>query len=680
VIRLNSFLILDRLSILQRVFGGMCLILLLLVGLSVYSWRTITEVYDKAAYVNSSVSETAAVTELAARVGETRSEVAQYALSENDSDLQIAQRSLDGLQENIDSVREAAVWGGSGTSVVDQLKNLADQYRNSVVATIDTIDARKANGIALVQTATGLNTTVAAIVETLAHDSGDSGDSGALDDAIRLMEAFHSSDASATRFLASRNPADSDTTRVDIQAMRRSLQALQARNVSNPRVQRFLKAMVSPVQQYEKALDGLISATEQFARVAADRDKAATTLIGATREIRLEATEAQLGTVGGMMITVTSARHLEYIASTLAIIAGVILAFGIGRGIARPIQQITAVMRELANGRIDVVIPPVGRRNEIGAMAEAVQVFRNNKIQADRLASENEAERRTKEQRTRSLEALNRDFESTAAALTSTLASAAVGLKQSAEAMSTATEQAGQRSATVKAAAQQASANIETVASAAQELSASIEAISDSATRSSLLSTKTTEEAQTANRAVQALAGDTYEIERVTGLIKQIAKQTNLLALNATIEAARAGEAGRGFTVVAGEVKDLATQTSKATEEIASQIASIQFIIAKAATAIQDMVTKIGEMSAITTSVAAAVDQQRDVTRTIAQNAHEASSIAVEVVRAVASIEDATVTTRIEAHQVLDAAAQLSQQSDELHVEFDKFIVGVRAA
>ena len=677
MIQQNSLFTLDRLSILQRVSGGMCVVLLLLVGLSVNSWRTITEIYDKAAYVNSSVAEAAAVTELATRVGETRSEVTQYALSENDSDLRIAQHSLDRLQANIAAVKDAFIWGGSDNSIVDQLKSLADRYRNSVVATISTIDARKANGAILVERATELNTTVAAIVETLAHNSGDA---GALDDAIRLMEAFHSSDASATRFLASRNPADSDTTRVDIQAMSRSLQALQARGVSNPRVQRFLKAMIAPVDQYTTALDGLIAATERFARVADDRDKAAATLIDATHQIRLAATEAQLGMVGGMMVTVTSARHLEYFASVLAIVAGVILAFVIGRGMARPIQQITAVMRELANGRIDVVIPRVGRRNEIGAMAEAVQVFRDNKIEADRLASENEAERRTKEERTKSLEALNRDFKSTAAALTATLASAAVGLKQSAEAMSTTTAQAGKKSATVKAAAQQASANIETVAAATQELSASIEAINDSATRSYLLSSKTTEDAHSANRAVQVLAGDTHEIERVTSLIKKIARQTNLLALNATIEAARAGEAGRGFTVVAGEVKELATQTGRATEEIASQIAKIQSVTTKVATAIQDMVTKIAEMNAITTSVAAAVEQQRDVTRTIAQNAHEASSIAVEVVHAIASIEDATATTKSEANQVLLAAGRLSQHSDELHVEFDKFIAGVRAA
>jgi methyl-accepting chemotaxis protein len=655
----------------------MCIILLLLVGLSVNSWRTVTALYDQAEYVNSSVAEAAAVTQFAARVGETHQQVTQYALSENDSDLRSAQRSLDRLPAEIQTVAGAYAEAGSDNSIVNNLRSLADQYRISVTATIDAINARRANGAKLVQGVTELSTTVAAIVEAIAHDANNA---SMLDDAIRLMEGFHSSNASATRFLASRNPADSDTTRVDVQAMSRALVALQTHNIDNRRVQRFLNAMAEPFERYKKAEEGLIAATNQFAQVAADRNSAAAALIDATDQIRFAAAEVQVGTVSGMMIAVTSARRLGYIASLLTILAGLVLAYVIGRGIARPIREITAVMRGLADGIIDVVIPHVGRRNEMGAMAEAVRVFRDNRIEADRLAHENDAERQNKERRANNLEAQNRRFESTAAALTATLASAAAGLKRSAEAMFETTGQAGQRSGSVKAAAQQTFANIETVASAAEELSVSIDDISNSAARSSSLSTKTTEGAHFANRAVQALAEDAREIERIISLIKQVAQQTNLLALNATIEAARAGEAGRGFAVVAGEVKALAAQTGTATEEIESQIKRIQSVTANVVAAIQDIVTKIGEMNLIASSVATAVDQQRGATRTIAQNAQQALSSAVDAVHAIASVEQASAATKIEANQVLDAAGQLSQQSDDLNVEIDRFIAGVRAA
>jgi methyl-accepting chemotaxis protein len=176
------------------------------------------------------------------------------------------------------------------------------------------------------------------------------------------------------------------------------------------------------------------------------------------------------------------------------------------------------------------------------------------------------------------------------------------------------------------------------------------------------------------------LAEDAREIERIVSLIKQVSQQTNLLALNATIEAARAGQAGRGFAVVASEVKALAAQTGTATEEIEAQVSRIQTVTTNVVTAIQDIVAKIGEMNVIATSVAAAVDQQRGVTRTIAQSAQQALSSAVEAVRAIASIEDASAATKTEANQVLAAAHQLSRQSDGLHVEFDKFIMGVRSA
>jgi methyl-accepting chemotaxis protein len=669
---------LDRLSVFQRISGGMGIILLLLVILSIISWRSLRVVETQANYVNSSVTEALAVAQLAARVGDTHSLVTQYALSENDGDLQAAQHSLGRLQDETRLVAEAyALAGANQDATVDELRGLADRYRESVTATIDAINDRRANAAELVRSATELSTTVAAIVDAFAHDLSNS---GVMDDAIRIMEEFHGSNASATRFLASRDPTDSDTMRADILAMRRTLDGLMARSIDNHRVERLLKAMADPFGRYTKALEGLINSMKRLATVTADRRASAAALTEATDQIRFASAEAQLGTVGGMQITVTSARQLTLLTSALAVIAGLVLAMLIGRGIARPITQTTAIMRDLADGKTDIVIPHVARRDEIGAMAKAVQVFKQNKILANKLADERDAEGRARGQRAKALEANNLHFEAAASALTSTLSSAAANLKQTAETMFTTTEQAGQKSITVRSAAQQASTNVETVARATEELSWSIDEIGHRAVRSSSIATKAAADANRTNEAVQILVAAAHEIGKVLSLIQQIAQQTNLLALNATIEAARAGQAGRGFAVVAGEVKSLAAQTGKATEEVGTQIAKIQFVTDNVVAAIQGILATISEMNQIATEVASAVEQQRAATREIAQNSQQASMSALEVTRAITIVEEASATTKIEANQVLDAASQLSCQSDDLRVEFDKFIAGVRAA
>jgi methyl-accepting chemotaxis protein len=669
---------LDRLSVLQRISGGMGIILLLLLFLSIISWRTIHSVETQANYVASSVTEALAVGQFATRVGDTHALVTQYALSENDADLQAAQRALAQLQDETRLVAEAyASSDGKTDATVDTLRSLANRYRNSVNATIDTVNDRRTQAAELTTSATELSTTVAAIVETLA---GDPNNSNVVNDAIRLMEAFYSSNVSATRFLASRNPADSATARTDILAMHQDLDALATRGINNTRVERFLKAMADPFGRYTKALDGLIETTERFASIAADRHAAATALIEATDRIQFASAEAQLGTVGGMQIAVSSSRHLELLTSAMAIVFGVMLALLIGRGIARPISQTTAIMREVAAGRTDIEIPHVKRRDEIGAMAQAVHIFKENKILANKLADQSQVESQAKEQRAVALETNNSQFEAAASALTSALSSAAANLKESAETMFASTEQTDQKSTSVKFAAQEANVNAQMVASATEELLMSIEEIGARAVRSSTIAIKVAADANRTNDAVQALVTDAQDIGEVTSLIRQIAQQTNLLALNASIEAARAGQAGRGFAVVAGEVKSLATQTQNATEEIETQIIRIQSVTGNVVSAIEEIVATIGEMNEIATDVAAAMAQQRAATREIAQSAQQASTRAMEVTQAITAVEQASGSNKVEANQVLEAAGQLSRQSDELRAQVDKFIAGVRAA
>jgi methyl-accepting chemotaxis protein len=363
-----------------------------------------------------------------------------------------------------------------------------------------------------------------------------------------------------------------------------------------------------------------------------------------------------------------------------AIIA-LLLGWLIGnRQIVRPLQTLTAALQKLASG--DFNLPQVKpSRDEIGDIWKATQVFASAMEETQRLRQEQaEAESQAAERRKAEMAALAQQFERSVGSLVQHLSSSASEMEATARSMSAVANQTTNQSMTVSSAAQQTSANVQTVAAATEELSISIREIAGQVTQSSHIADRAVEGAQRTNKTVQELAATAEKIGNVLQLINNIAGQTNLLALNATIEAARAGEAGKGFAVVASEVKDLASQTAKATEEISVQIGSVQQATQQTVDAIQEIARTINEMSQISMSIAAAMEEQGAATAEIARNVQEAARGTEQVTGNIVDVQKGAGDTGSAASQVLGAAQELAKRSSELGQEVSIFLQEVKAA
>jgi methyl-accepting chemotaxis protein len=367
-------------------------------------------------------------------------------------------------------------------------------------------------------------------------------------------------------------------------------------------------------------------------------------------------------------------------ALVLAALLSVAAGFGIIRGVARPIAAMTGAMRRLAERDMATEIVGLDRKDEIGAMAGAVQVFKDNMIKADQLAAEQAADHAAKEQRAARMEALVRGFEAKVANLVGLLASSATEMEATARSMSSTAGQTTQQAESVAGAAEEASSGVQTVAASAEELSSSISEITRQVAQSAKITEKAVADARRTDATVRALADGAQRIGQVVELIRSIAGQTNLLALNATIEAARAGDAGKGFAVVASEVKGLAGQTAKATEEIAAQITQLQSETTQAVEAIKGITAVIEEVSSIATAIASAVEEQGAATSEIARNVQQTAESTRQVTSTITGVSQGAASTGAAADQVLSAAGELSRQAESLSAEVSGFVSDVRAA
>jgi methyl-accepting chemotaxis protein len=447
------------------------------------------------------------------------------------------------------------------------------------------------------------------------------------------------------------------------------------------------KPLVARIQSLQSAADGSVG---ELLRIMAASDAAALDAfvkqslyptIDPITEAISSLVDAQLAGAGATYKSAAANFQVSQGITFAALLAGIAaLGFSLWTTLfktVRPLGALTEAMRQLADGRLETDIPCTGQKNELGQMAAAVGIFRENALERRRLEESARAAQEIERVKGEALQAHIRGFRSTVTKVLAGVNDGTDSMKSMADLLSNVAGDAAGRAALARSASGEASLNVQTVATAAEELAASTREIADQAQRASTIVAAATDIARATDEDVSSLAAAAERVGNVVGLINSIAEQTNLLALNATIEAARAGEAGRGFAVVAAEVKALANQTAKATEEISSQIAGIQASTGKAVGSIRTIGERVSEINGLNATIAAAVEEQEAVTREISQSIGRAAAGSTEVAENVDGVSAAIGETSAEAQRVHSVSNELARAAQELSAAIDGFLANV---
>ncbi len=667
--------VMSRFRIGTKIYTGFGVVIALLIGLSVMAYMSLYSAEKTFGEYRGLARDTNLVGRLQANVLMTRLGVKDFIIRSDQSAIELVQERLAKAKTfQAESVKE--IQAPTRAAGIRTIGTALDGYETG----FDDVIALQAKRNESVEILNANGPDIRKKITSVAQSAFRDGDPTATYWAGRVQEDFMLARLYAQKFLIVNDQESADRTLVEIDESLGSMETLLG-ELQNPQRLRSARAAKEQIGSYRAAFEDVVRhITNRNEIIHGTLDVLGPQIAKTVEEVKLSV-KGEQDTLGPQ--AVARLQQAELTQSILAVIAAVMAiaaALVIARSITIPVRSMTGAMQKLADGQLETKVPATDYKDEVGDMAKTVQVFKDNALERERLEAKAAEDNAATAERQKTVDDLITSFRTEVEELLASVTANMEQMQGTTHNLSAIAERTSERATSAASSSEEASSNVQTVASASEQLGASIQEIAGQVNRAMEIVGKATGAAQATNDQVASLAEAARKIGDVVNLISDIAEQTNLLALNATIEAARAGEAGRGFAVVASEVKQLAEQTAKATDEIGSQISGIQSSTGEAATAIEGIAATMEEVNTYTANIASAVEEQDAATKEISRNAQQAAEGTTDVSSNVADVSSAVVETRQSAEEMQNASATASEKSAALKQAVDQFLSRVAAA